>query len=70
MGWSCGKMGDEKMGDEKMGDEKIGDEKMGDENLAQREQMSRKWRGNGGEKYRNCDGDCDLERVGRRMKNI
>ena len=23
-----------------------------------REQMTRKWRGNGGEEDRNCDGDC------------
>ena len=33
----------------------------------QREQIPRKWRGNGGEEDRNCDGDCiesDLERVG------
>ena len=33
----------------------------------QREQMPRKWRGNGGEEDRNYDGDCiesDLERVG------
>ena len=32
----------------------------------QREQMPRKWRGNGGEEDRNCDGDCiknDIERV-------
>ena len=30
-------------------------------------QMPRKWRGNGGEEDRNCDGDCiesDIERVG------
>ena len=29
--------------------------------------MPRKWRGNGGEEDRNCDGDCiksDIERVG------
>ena len=33
----------------------------------QREQMSRKWKGNGGEEDQNCDGDCiknDLGRVG------
>ena len=32
-----------------------------------RKQVPRKWRGNGGEEDRNCDGDCinsDLERVG------
>ena len=34
--------------------------------------MPRKWRGNGGEEHRNCDGDCigsDLERVGEECKN-
>ena len=33
----------------------------------QREQMPRKWRGNGGDKDQNCDGGClkrELERVG------
>ena len=34
----------------------------------QREQMPRKWRGNGDEEDRNCDGDCiksHIERVER-----
>ena len=33
--------------------------------------MPRKWRGNGGEEDRNCDGHCiksDLERVGEERK--
>ena len=32
----------------------------------QRQQMSGKWKGNGGDEGRNCDGDCiqrDLERL-------
>ena len=38
-----------------------------------REQMPRKWRGNGGEEDKNCDGDCiesDLERVGDECKKM
>ena len=46
-------------------------EKMAEKKLA-KEQMPRKWRGNGGEEDKNCDGDCiegDLERVGEECKN-
>ena len=38
-----------------------------------REQMPRKWRGNGSEEDKNCDGDCiesDLERVGDECKKM
>ena len=38
----------------------------------QREQIPRKWRGNGGEEDQHCNGDCikiDLERVGEEWGN-